>query len=268
MTSSIKHPIDVILQGPLHPYTPSIAYEYSKLPFVNRVIVSCWESDAEYDMPDDVFVLRNKDVFYPGIGNRNRQIKSSRSGLDYVATEYVVKMRTDQLVSFESMNKLYNYYFSNCESSLAYLTGKKPKNKIAVHGICRDFAFHPIDHIYWGNTEDLVDLFDIEYDMIEYPKNLLDSEFNHYIRSETYLTMPYVSRFDERVVSIMKNDRDFLYDNSENKKQALDVSHDIMDKIFTVFPKIQMNWIKYSMPQYHYSVMETAAGGHAYWAKD
>lgn len=268
MTSSINKFIDIILQGPMHPYTPQIAQEYMKLPFVNRIIVSCWETDPDYPINQDILVLKNKDVFYPGIGNRNRQIKSSREGLNYVATEYAAKMRTDQLVSFDSMHKLYNYYFNNCESIIPYSNGIFPKNKIAVHGICKDFAFHPIDHIYWGNTQDLVDLFDVEYDMTEYPKDSKESEFNNYIRSETYITIPYVARFNIEVKNIIKNPRPYLYDNSENKSEALKISHDIMDKIFTVFPKIQMNWIKYGMQQYHYDVMETERGGHAYWAKD
>lgn len=65
MTSSINKFIDIILQGPMHPYTPQIAQEYMKLPFVNRIIVSCWETDPDYPINQDILVLKNKDVFYP-----------------------------------------------------------------------------------------------------------------------------------------------------------------------------------------------------------
>jgi hypothetical protein len=41
-----------------------------------------------------------------------------------------------------------------------------------------------------------------------------------------------------------------------------------MEELFLLFPKIQMQWPKNGMQQYHYDVMETERGGHAYWATD
>lgn len=268
MTNSINPLIDIVLQGPMHEYTPAIALEYSKLSFVNSVIVSCWDTDIEYkETPENIMVVRSKDVFYPGIGNRNRQIKSSRSGLNYVVTEYVAKMRTDQFVSIDSMHKLYNYYFDNNSIELEYTNKEKPYNKIGVHGICRDFAFHPIDHMYWGNTQDIIKFFDIEYDSTKISDDISVNQFNYYVRSETYITMPYICNFNSDIKNMIDNPKDYLYDNSIKKQETLDISSNIMDKIFTVFPKINLSWPKHGMHQYHYEVMESERGGHAYWAK-
>ena len=42
-----------------------------------------------------------------------------------------------------------------------YYDSKKPKNRICVSGNFSEFSFHPRDHLFWGNREDLIDLFSI-----------------------------------------------------------------------------------------------------------
>jgi hypothetical protein len=250
----------------MHEYTPAIAVEYSKLPFVNNVIISCWDSCPVYDVPSNITVVRSSDSPTPGFGNRNRQIKSSRNGLEYVLTEFCAKLRTDQLISMNSMNKLYNYYFSNCEVSTEF-KNETPYNKIGVHGVCRDFAFHPIDHVFWGNTQDLVKFFDIDYEDMPKPPDGV-SDFDHYIRSETYITLPYVIKHYNELSYLNDNYTEYLLDNSSLRQEALAISERLMQTLFYVFPKIELNWIKYGMRSYHYSVMESERGGHAYWSED
>jgi hypothetical protein len=261
-----EHLMDIVLQGPMHDYTPTIAVEYSKLPFVNNVIISCWDSCPIYEMPSNIKLVCSSDSPTTGFGNRNRQIKSSRNGLEYVMTEFCAKLRTDQFVSLDSMHKLYNYYFSNCEINSPFKTAT-PYNKIGVHGVCRDFAFHPIDHIFWGNAQDLVKFFDIEYDT-QLPTPSGKSDFDNYIRSETYITLPYVLHHYNELLHLKENYTEYLLDNSPLRREAISISEQLMPTLFYVFPKIELNWIKYGMPSYHYEVMESERGGHAYWSPD
>ena len=257
-----KDTMDIILQGPMYEYTPAIAREYLKLSFVNNVIISCWDTCPTYDVDENVIVVRSSDAPTPGFGNRNRQIKSSRNGFEHVLTEFSAKLRTDQFISESSMHKLYTYYFANCEIAR---TDERtmPYNKIAVHGMCRDFAFHPIDHIFWGNTQDLIKFFDIEY---ESKSGVPD--FNTFVRSETYITLPYVLSYYNEFSYISDNEMDYLMDNSPKRDEALAISERIMPSLFYVFPKIELSWPKYGMQLYHYDVMESERGGHAYWSEN
>ena len=265
-------PLDIVLQGPLYPYTLDIANYYSTgLPFVNCVIVSCWETCplVEWDNPR-VFLLRNQDVEYPGNWNRNRLIKSSFEGISVAPSEYVIKMRTDQIVSLNSMNKLYKYYFEKNYINVKYLnSSNKPYSKIGIMGICSDFPYHPIDHIFWGHKQDLIDLFNIPYDNTWYDEQTTNKSYDElYIRSEVYLGSYYASRFNKEAKKHLKSPDLYLKGKSLNINESLNLSQKIMEKIFLLFPPIQMKWPKAGLMQYHYDVMATERGGHAYWATD
>lgn len=256
--------IDLVLQGPLHDYTPQIVDEYFKLPFVNNIIISCWNTCANYTFNKNTIIIRNEDVEYPGVGNRNRQIKSTLNGIKHVTTDFAIKLRTDQFISYDSMIDIYKFYFNNNKVELKYLNKNGPNFKIGIHGICKDFPFHPIDHVYFGHIQDLLELFSIEYDKT-IPPIETENLFNNVIRSEIYITIPYISNFDTRVSNYIKDPLSYLVDNGSKRTDAIITSRELMDKIFINFPKTNMEWPKYSMKLYHYDVMESERGGHAYW---
>lgn len=270
-------PIDIILQGPLQSYTAKIADEYTKLPFVNAVIISCWETCQDIDPSmlswenPRIFVLKNKEPEFPGDWNRNRMIKSSYEGINSAVCDYAIKMRSDQLVSYDSMMMLYEFYFKRKEISVKFLNNNnQPHSRIGIMGICRDFPYHPIDHIFWGHREDLLHLFGIEHDSFSMADKNPPEPFEYgdvFIRSEVYLTVPYVAKFSEAASIHAKNPDLYLKDKSQKRSEALQTSKEFMDKIFMVFPKIDMQWPKNGMMQYHYDVMATERGGHAYWAE-
>ena len=269
-------PIDIVLQGPLQPYTARIADQYTKLPFVNAVVISCWESCPDIDdtMIDwenpKIYVLKSEAVEFPGSWNRNRLVKSSYEGIKATAADYVVKMRGDQVVSLESMLKLYDYYFSKSEINPEYFGEEaKPLAKIGIMAICKDYPYHPIDHIFWGRKEDLLTLFGIEYDMSWYDEAVSKKPYEElYIRSEVYLTTPYVAKYNKEAAIHLADADTYLKDKAPKVSEALEVSQEVMKQLFLLFPKIQMQWPKNGMQQYHYDVMETERGGHAYWATD
>jgi ADP-heptose:LPS heptosyltransferase len=256
--------LTLVLQGPLHEYTSQIVDEYLKLPFVNSIIVSCWNTCPDYIFNKKVIVIRNSDVEYSGVGNRNRQIKSTLEGIKHATTDFAIKLRTDQFISYDSMIDIYNFYFNNNKIEIQYLNKKGPNYKIGIHGICKDFAFHLIDHIYFGHVQDLLEVFSIQYDKTVAPS---DSEilFNHVVRSEIYITIPYISKFDTRIEDYIKDPLSYLVDNGHKRSDALVTSRELMDKIFVNFPKTNMQWPKYGMKLYHYDIMESEQGGHTYW---
>lgn len=262
-------PTDIILQGPVHPYTEEIANHYSVLPFVNCVIVSCWENSPAFNSNNPrVFQIHNQDVPFPGSWNRNRLIKSSYEGLKVAPSEYAIKMRTDQVVSHSSMESLYQYYHQKKDATIQRIDGT-PTEKIGVMGICSDFPYHPIDHVMWGRTQDLVDFFNIPHDMSWYDEQAIGKSYGEiYTRSEVYITTPYIAKFSLLAQKHLSDPDKYLKDKAEGVEEALAESKRILDDILLVFPPFQMQWPKNGMAQYHYDVMATEQGGHAYWATD
>ena len=65
----------------------------------------------------------------------------------------------NQPLTFKNLEKFYK------EKKLSfYYDEKKPKNRICVSGNFAEFSFHPRDHLFWGNREDLIDLFALPLD--------------------------------------------------------------------------------------------------------
>lgn len=264
-------PFDIILQGPLYPYTLDIANHYSTLPFVNCVIISCWETCPQVEWTNQrIFLIRNQDTDYPGNWNRNRLIKSSFEGIKAAPSEYAIKMRTDQIVSLDSMSKLYAYYLQRSKISTEHFnSSRKPHSKIGVMGVCLDFPYHPIDHIFWGYKQDLINLFNIPHDTSWYDEENTDKTYDDlYIRSEVYLGSHYAAKFNTEAQKHLECPDLYLKGKSPKIAESLNTSRKLMEELFLLFPPIQMQWPKAGLMQYHYDVMCTERGGHAYWATD
>jgi hypothetical protein len=249
--------IDLVLQGPANNYTLEIANHYLKLEFVNNIIISCWESDNVETNNNRIIIIKSVDVANPGSGNRNRHIKSSLEGLKIVNTEFSVKLRSDQKISLESMHLMYNFYEKNKERELMFYNDEqKPKNKICVAGIFKPFPFHPRDHIFWGNTEDLIDVFNIPYS----PSTFGYEDYNKIVRSEAYIAAYYYAKFDETIQKFINNPQLYLVDNAPKISEAFEVNDKIITKVFQPFPKIDFEWPKHNLKEYHYDFTEKVFG--------
>ena len=241
--------ITIVLQGPANNYTIETAVSYLQLDFVSNIIVSCWDTDT-FDIVNNeprISVIRNKlNTMYAGTCNINLQIYTSFIGLRNVTTTFAVKMRSDQRYLLSDMQKMYIFYSNNNTKELSFDTNNlKPRNKIGVCGIFDDLPFHPCDHTYWGNTEDLIDFFDIPPNNSE-----ISIDWKKSIRPETYLGANYASNFDRRIKEFIQNPVVYLTDKHlvehNNQKQfALDISKSINDKIFVRFMRLPFEWIKH-----------------------
>lgn len=238
--------IDIVLQGPYSDYTKFIIEEYRKLSWVGKIILSSYQKINDLDVDQIV-----NDQFFcptPGIGNRNLQILTSRAGLNQVTSQYAIKMRTDQFIRLHSMEVMKEFWEKN-----------KEWNKIFVLGMYRDFPYHPRDHVFWGYTTDLMNLFDIPFDTNENP------DYNHNVRAETYIGQFYYASFDDRVAIHIDSPQDFLYDNAPRKQEALDLDYSMRDELFVPFPRVSLQWPKHGLNEYHYHVGTSLS---EYWGNE
>ena len=177
--------IDIVIQGPYTDYVDITAESYLKIPFVNNVIISCWEDNKLSKERKRIKYVRNKYPISPGTDNKNLQIVSSYSGLKECETNFAIKTRSDQRYTYDSMMKMYDFFFDNVQINAHYqYDDKKPFGKILVAGLYPQFLFAFRDHIFWGHTEDLIELFDIPLeqnslvDKVKIPKERLGKYCN------------------------------------------------------------------------------------------
>ena len=97
----IDSKVDIVIQGQYSNYTDEIIELYLTLPFVNNIIVSCWEDNQENTYYEKVIFIRNKYPESPGTDNRNLQILSSLNGLKECQSEFSIKTRSDQKFTYE-----------------------------------------------------------------------------------------------------------------------------------------------------------------------
>lgn len=220
---------DIVIQGLCSEITKEIIDKYKTLEFIDSIILSSYEDDISLKLLDKVYFVSNKLIDPCGLGNRNLQINTSRNGIKKITSKRCIKMRTDQLIHKDSMYMMYDFWKKN-----------QSNNKIFTLGMYRSFPYHPRDHVFWGNTEDLKNLFEIPYDT-EKKKDYIQSEC---VRSETYIGQYYYARYDSEVYEHIKSPYTYLTDNSPKKHEALLKDFSIRDNIFQAFPRINLIWPK------------------------
>lgn len=158
--------IDIVLQGPYNDYVDEVALYYLSLSFVNNIIISHHTTDTKERLIHDQIKYITTDKIKPiGSGNENLQIVSSLAGIKAATTTFVVKMRNDQKYTLDSMKTMYDFYNQNSNKEVSFLAdSSKPYNRICVAGNFSHLPFHPRDHIFWGNKNDLIDLFSLPLD--------------------------------------------------------------------------------------------------------
>ena len=246
--------IDVVLQGKYDSTTREVIKNYLQVPFINNIIVSCWKTDEEVEAGDRIKVVRNDDPQTWGTDNRNLQIVSSRNGLDLVTTEVAVKMRSDQIYDHESMERMMKFYLDNCDH----------EEQLFVAGMYPNLLFHPRDHIFWGKTKALKNLFDAPLeingfgDKSKLPKSELWKYYKYFIRTETYIGGHYCSKIDSRVKELFDKPDKYLYDEAPEWNYAKKLSDEVGRKAFKSFPRtgIDLKWPKKQLATYPYDDQE------------
>lgn len=248
--------IDLIIQGPFNSYSDEIIQHYRQLPWVNKIIASCWQDDSESQYANKV--VRSLPLSNNGIGNRNAHITTSHKGLMEATTDYSAKLRGDQKISLKSMNVLYNRML-------------RDQNKILTLGFYAYLPFHPRDHSFWGPTEELVELFDIPLDHdrseISNPHDAWPHQgfYANHTRAETYIASNYLAKKDSAVERMVNASKIYLHDYSPLWDNAKRLSEEIMPKYFSCAPKIDFEWPKHGLSSYHYAFAASHYG--EFWSE-
>jgi hypothetical protein len=256
MQNNLYEKLDIVLQGQYTEFTNTIIENYLNLPFVNKIILSCWNDDDPLKLEslyekysERLIVIFNEKPSVYGDDNINLQIVSSNNGIRKVDTEYSIKMRTDQLYDYNSMMVMYNFFIENRKDHLIFVSGMYPH-----------LLFHPRDHLFWGKTSDLIKLFDIPLkinnvtDKVRIPKQDLWKYYGYFIRSETYIGANYCSNFDDRIKIFLIQPEKYLFDGSSNWQETLEVSNTITKNLFKSFPRtnVDLSWPKKNLNSYPY----------------
>lgn len=246
--------IDVVVQGEFYDFTDHVVDYYLKLPFVNNVIISCWETDKCPKQRRRVKIVRSKYPNSPGTDNKNLQIVSSLNGLKECEADFSVKVRSDQKVTHESMSKMFEFFINHNQKTSPYqFDNTKPKSKIFVAGMYPSLLFAIRDHLFWGHTDDLIDLFDIPLetnsliDKVRVPKSRLSNYYNYFTRTESYLGAHYCANFDEQINHFILAPEKYLYDGCSNWEHTKLVSDSVIKTAFKSFPKNSLNleWVRW-----------------------
>ena len=264
--------MDIVLAGHYDESTSDIIDSYLKLNFVNTIIVSTWEGQGhEFDygkysnaVGERIKFVRIPKPETPGTDNRNLQIATAHAGLRFVTTQYCAKMRTDQLYDQDSMVNMYSYMLNNREFD----------DQIFVAGIYPNLLFHPRDHIFWGRTCDVRELYDVplEYnglaDKIKVTKENLYKYYPFFVRNETYIGARYCSKFDETINVMILEPEKYLHDNCGGWSQSHQISNNVIHRAFKPFPRggIDLKWQRKGLDNYPYDDQKMGYG--ECWAED
>lgn len=251
-----KESIDIVLQGQCTPYTVETAKIYSALDFVNLVIISCWEGDTvDVITHNKIKVVKTKTPVNPGTGNVNLQLLSSYTGVLNSTSPYVMKVRSDQRYTVDSLKSIFEYFIQNKYlPSQSSVTSFKPKGRIFTRGIFETFLFHPNDHLFLGHRQDLLELFNIPpythniSEIIDLEKKDLWKYYDSFIRGESYIGAHYCANFNLEVNKYLLEPNQYLHDNAPKWEEAYNLSSKLVKQVFKSLPKstIDLIWNKHN----------------------
>ena len=136
-----------------------------------RTILSTWKDQDLEGLDFDELVINEdpganitsyRENGEPGKENYNRQIASTRGGLDRVRTRYVVKLRSDNYLTgngFKTLQQHFPERGRNYRFSRERVVTNSTYTRRYARGI--RVAFHSCDFFYFGLTDDVFDMWDL-----------------------------------------------------------------------------------------------------------
>ena len=208
----------IILQGPVdtkYSFTLETVRFYKRIFPGSILILSTWDSTSdeliEEFKREGCEVVINKSFSFSGLNNINYQLCTSLSGLKKareLGAKYCIKNRSDLRIykefSFEFMKSLLEMMPLKFKE-----TDKVPQRGriITLNGFSGQlfFPYWLQDFLYFGFTEDLINLFSIDYDnrmgmSVAESKKVLNNlkngkEFCELLPPEIYITKQYLSKY-------------------------------------------------------------------------
>ncbi|MFQ1933229.1 WavE lipopolysaccharide synthesis family protein [Aeromonas veronii] len=174
------------------------------------IILSTWVSSNldeifEYDelvLSDDPgFFWLNKEKNISN--NLNRQIVSTRNGLDVVQTKYSVKVRADSFFFNDTLLSVYSSYVDHDDRILTITsTSRNPRRRYKM-------AYHICDFVYMSQTVNLRGMFSCAlmsesdaywFDDHEIPSHAPSSSILHRLSAEQYLWISFLRFKNQKVL--------------------------------------------------------------------
>jgi hypothetical protein len=248
------HRVDIILQGPISGKTEETAQSYLTWKNIGNVIISSWGPIPCCLVNKGVLEIYSPDLDNPGYNNRNRQIFSTQVGLEFCHSNIVIKTRTDQMISIQSLQLMYDYFLENYKIKDYYNITGNPSGALFLIENYRNFPFHIQDHIIMGWNEDVKKMFSVELDS-EGPADKAHcadntgvyTNFSIRLRPNIYIAKAWYEYFDENIKHMYKNYKEYLVDGAPKYTEALALSSKWQDRVFKTFPRLEVYWEKYGI---------------------
>lgn len=239
--------MEAVIQGPIYKDTVKIIQEYLNTSFINRVIISCWDTCELPEIKNEkVLFIQNSHPEIAGNNKRNYHIKSSKNGIAQVKEKHCLKSRTDYFIKTEDLEKIYRFFLKFKNPQLKYLNGDGPETQMFCFGDVTYFPFHPKDQFYISDKDSLEKLFDIPF----CPRSPHPTGSNYdYMPPEIYIAIHYYARFNSEAKHMLDNYKEYLCENSPKRAEAFKLSKKLEDKVFKTLPKTDAFIMK---PNYYY----------------
>ncbi len=192
--------ISVVVQGAIDIELTTLCLKSIRKILPNsQIILSTWQGSNINDLDYDV-LIENKDPGCTvcskqnGKNNINRQIVSTISALKAVKTKYVLKLRSDMILT--NLNFIKAFIKFNRLNKFRDKEFKIFKSRVVINNLfCPDpklthYPYHISDWVQFGYIEDIIDLWDIP--LQKEPESsqyflLHPKPDNKYIRDDLYL---------------------------------------------------------------------------------
>jgi hypothetical protein len=249
--------LSIVIQGGVYSddnhgnFTVKVAHEYASMPAVKKVIVSTWEGE-DLDKSDfkneKIRLLKNERPENNGPGNMNMQIISSLNGVSACDDGLVLKTRSDQYLYEDSLKKWLDHYEAHKhENTLRYTDGTQQKSKVFLIGNNKRFPFHPQDHFFLGDKQDVTRVFDVPlWNEPAWTWKDAPINFKEKLRPNIYLGINYYKQFFPEVEKYLERPDNYLVDDSPLKQEVMDFYTPIRESIFKPLPRIEMWWAKHN----------------------
>jgi hypothetical protein len=173
--------ISVVVQGPIHTQdnlTKRVLESVrTHLPDA-ELILSTWKGSQIDGLDCDVLLLNDDPGAINGRNNVNRQIVSTRNGLQKATRTYAVKLRTDMQLTGTGFIDAFDKYPERREDFKVF------ERKIVIPTICtrnpfhlNPYLFHPSDIFHFGLKSDMLLLWNIPMATESDVKNLVPEQY-------------------------------------------------------------------------------------------
>ena len=194
MSNNALHEIGILLQGKISEWTSDIIREYQVNFPRAQILVSTWQNENVDDVPCQVVKSKLPSRTFPYSNTVNHQIIGTKTGLENMNCDVILKCRTDQFIHNHNIFKIF--------------TESCPKNKIMVPGIAEIEDYWVDDFCQIGKQEILHDYWD----------NLPYYDGSYPIANEVYLTKNFILKIKHDYIK--DYDKDFQI---EFEKRVLEI---------------------------------------------